>query len=209
MSRGRAVAKKWRLQQLVGIGAVLLLPLGLAACSSSNEALVAAADTGFVAGDGSSISIPASERSAPVEFSGTDENGNTITNAEFLGNITVVNFWYAGCAPCRAEAADLNEAYAQWHGEGVRFLGVNTRDQAAQAKQFAAEFDVPYASIMDVADGRAVQSAFAGAIPLNAVPTTLVLDREGRVAHRILGQIAGASQLSTMIKETAAETAGS
>lgn len=59
---------------------------------------------------------------------------------------------------------------------------------------------------MDTAGDRAVQRAFAGQVPLNAVPTTLVLDAEGRVAHRILGQLAAASQLRTLVNETLAES---
>lgn len=83
---------------------------------------------------------------------------------------------------------------------------MNTRDQSAQALQFAEEFGIEYPSIMDSAGDRAVQRAFAGQIPLNAVPTTLVLDAQGRVAHRVLGQLAGESQLRTLVSETLAES---
>jgi thiol-disulfide isomerase/thioredoxin len=164
-------------------------------------------DKGYVAGDGSSISIPPAERTDPVVFEGVSEHGKTISSEDTLGSVTVVNFWYAGCAPCRAEAPDLVAAYEQFAPEGVSFIGVNTRDQSAQAIQFAEQFGVTYPSIMDNEGGRAVQRAFAGQVPLNAVPTTLVLDAEGRVAHRVLGQLAGESQLRTLIEETLAEEA--
>ncbi|MFC5336975.1 TlpA disulfide reductase family protein [Leucobacter denitrificans] len=163
-------------------------------------------DKGYVAGDGSSYSLPASERGEPVEFAGETEHGESFGSTDTIGNVTVVNFWYAGCAPCRAEAPDLEEAYDEFSPEGVQFVGVNTRDQAAQAIQFAEQFGIEYPSILDNPGGRSVQRAFAGQIPLNAVPTTLVLDTEGRVAHRVVGQIAGASQLRTLISETLAET---
>jgi peroxiredoxin len=100
------------------------------------------------------------------------------------------------------------EAYDEFLPQGVKFVGVNTRDQVAQAQQFSERFEIEYPSIMDNAGGRAVQRAFAGQVPLNAVPTTLVLDAEGRVAHRVLGQLAGTSQLRTLIGETLAETDG-
>lgn len=181
----------------------------LVACSDSNEGLSQqwndSSDKGFIAGDGSTTSIPASERTNPVKFSGVGENGETITEAETANSVSVVNFWYAGCAPCRAEAGDLNDAFSTFENDNVKFLGVNTRDDRAQAQQFTKEFKVPYQSILDVAGDRAVQRAFAGQVPLNAVPTTLVLDTEGRVAHRILGQLASASQLETLISETLAE----
>ncbi|QIM15364.1 TlpA family protein disulfide reductase [Leucobacter insecticola] len=163
-------------------------------------------EKGYIAGDGSTISIPASERTSAVEFSGETDLGSVYGSADTLGSVTVVNFWYAGCAPCRAEAPDLEEAYQKFAPEGVKFLGVNTRDQVAQAQQFAEQFGIEYPSIIDNAGGRAVQRAFAGQVPLNAVPTTLVLDTEGRVAHRVLGQLADVSQLRTLIEETLAES---
>lgn len=195
------------------VGAAIALSLvgliGLAGCSSSDSNLAdqweETSDKGYVSGDGSALSIAQSERTAPVEYAGETESGETFGSADTLGSVTVVNFWYAGCAPCRAEAADLVEAYDTYAPEGVKFVGVNTRDQVAQAQQFSKQFGIEYPSIMDNAGGRAVQQAFAGQVPLNAVPTTLVLDTEGRVAHRVLGQLAGESQLRTLITETLAE----
>lgn len=198
------------------IGAALALPLAgllvLAGCSGESTDLAGqwndASDKGYVSGDGSSLSIAPSQRTEPVEFSGETESGDIYGSDDTLGSVTVVNFWYAGCAPCRAEAPDLVEAYDEFSPEGVKFVGVNTRDQVEQAQQFSQRFEIEYPSIMDNAGGRAVQRAFAGQMPLNAVPTTLVLDAEGRVAHRVLGQLAGASQLRTLITETLAETDG-
>ncbi|MFD5598999.1 TlpA family protein disulfide reductase [Leucobacter sp. NPDC058333] len=184
----------------------------LAGCSGEGSDLASqyreGSDKGYVSGDGSSLSIPAEKRTEPVEFSGEDESGKTFGSADTLGDVTVVNFWYAGCAPCRVEAPDLVEAYDEFSSQGVQFVGVNTRDQVAQAQQFSEEFGIEYPSIMDNAGGRSVQLAFAGQVPLNAVPTTLVLDREGRVAHRVLGQLAASSQLRTLIDETLAEEDG-
>ena len=162
-------------------------------------------DKGYVAGDGSSISTPPGERTEPVVFEGVSEHGERVSSDDIAGAVAVVNFWYAGCAPCRAEAGDLVAAHEQFGPEGVQFIGINTRDQSAQAIQFAEQFGVQYPSIMDNEGGRAVQRAFAGQVPLNAVPTTLVLDTEGRVAHRVLGKLAGESQLRTLIEETLAE----
>ena len=194
--------------------AILSLPLAaglvLTGCSDGGSNLQQqwedVSDKGYVEGDGSTTSIPIADRTDPVIFEGETEHGGTFSSDETIGYVTVVNFWYASCAPCRGEAADLVEVYNAFLDDGVQFVGVNTRDQAAQAVQFAEEFGVEYPSIMDTAGGRAVQRAFAGQIPLNAVPTTLVLDAEGRVAHRVVGQLAAASQLRTLVAETLAET---
>lgn len=188
----------------------LALTLLLTGCSGDGDDLQAqwneGSGKGFVEGDGSTLTIVPEQRTEPVVFEGETEHGGTIGSDDTAGSVTVVNFWYAGCAPCRAEAPDLVEVYDEFAPQGVEFVGVNTRDQSAQARQFAEEFGIEYPSIMDSAENRAVQRAFAGQVPLNAVPTTLVLDAEGRVAHRVLGQLAGASQLRTLVKETLAES---
>lgn len=188
---------------------ILAAALVLTGCSSEGSGLAEqwgqGGDKGYVAGDGSTTSFAPEDRADAVAFDGVTENGEPFSSDELLGSVTVVNFWYAGCAPCRAEAPQLVEVYEESLPEGVQFLGVNTRDQEAQALQFAEEFGVEYPSVMDSAGERSAQRAFAGQVPLNAVPTTLVLDREGRVAHRIVGQLAAASQLRTLVQETLAE----
>ncbi len=188
---------------------VLSAALVLSGCSGEGSGLAEqwnqGGDKGFVAGDGSTTSFPPSDRSEAIPFEGVTEHGDPFSSEQTLGSVTVVNFWYAGCAPCRAEAPQLVEVFEEMQPEGVQFVGVNTRDQEAQAVQFAEEFGVEYPSIMDSAGERKAQRAFAGQVPLNAVPTTLVLDREGRVAHRIVGQLAAASQLRTLVQETLAE----
>lgn len=194
---------------VTAIAGAVVAVVTLAGCVSNGDELSEQWETsnekGYISTDGSVSSIAPSERTDPIKFAGETELGAPLSSADTIGRVTVVNFWYAGCPPCRAEAPDLVEAYDEFAPQGVQFLGINTRDQAAQAIQFAEQYGIEYPSIMDVAAGRAVQQAFSGQVPLNAVPTTLVLDAEGRVAHRIIGQLAGASQLRTLILETLAE----
>ena len=92
------------------------------------------------------------------------------------GKVQVVNFWYAGCAPCRVEAPILQEVYEGVDGDDVSFVGVNVRDQAGTAAPFEETYGITYPSILDVESG-AVQLAFAGPVPPAAVPTTIVLDK--------------------------------
>ena len=87
----------------------------------------------------------------------------------------------------------------------IRVLGVNVRDQADTSLAFARTFDVTYPSVVDANDG-AVQLALAGTIAPNAVPTTIVLDEQGRIAARILGGLDGPGILDTLISDTLAET---
>jgi thiol-disulfide isomerase/thioredoxin len=198
----------------ISTGMLTALALGVAASlaltgCSSNEQLAEqyqnSSDKGYISGDGSIESIAIEERGEPVTYSGMATDGEAREYGEYLGDVVVINFWYAGCPPCRAEAPDLVTVANEYADQGVRFLGVNTRDNLAQALMFEEEFSIPYPSILDKENEAAVQRAFAGSVPLNTVPTTLILDRQGRVAHRILGQIGDASMLETMVKETLAE----
>lgn len=215
VTHSRAGFRHRSFRGLGGFAAALALSLTLAGCTgegaegsggSLSDQYEESSDKGYVEGDGSTTTFAPADRGAAVEFEGVTEYGEPLSSSDTLGHVTVVNFWYAGCAPCRAEAPQLVEVYEETAPEGVKFVGVNTRDQRAQAVQFAEQFGVEYPSIMDSEGGRSVQRAFAGQVPLNAVPTTLVLDTEGRVAHRIVGQLAAASQLRTLVNETLAES---
>ena len=159
---------------------------------------------GYVAGDGTITEIPAGKRGDPVTFEGELETGGTADSSAYLGQVVVVNFWYAGCAPCRAEAPMLESLWERYRDQGVTFIGVNVRDQAGTAQSFANTYGITYPSILDVNDGNA-QLAFSGTVAPNAVPTTIVLDRKGRVASRILGQLQDISILDTLIASTLEE----
>ncbi|MBU6265644.1 MAG: TlpA family protein disulfide reductase, partial [Actinomycetales bacterium] len=98
----------------------------------------------------------------------------------------------------------LEQVYTETAPQGVNFVGVNVRDQAATVDTFNKRFGITYQSIIDQ-DGGA-QLAFAAQVPPNAVPTTLILDAKGRVAARILGQLKDPSILSTLIKDISAES---
>lgn len=186
----------------VALAAMLLL----AGCSSDPlaEQYKEGSNKGYIAGDGSVTEIPEGERGESISFSGETENGEELSSGDFAGDVLVVNFWYAACAPCRAEAPDLQELSAEFDGKGAQFIGVNVYDQADTALSFNESYGITYPSILDVQDG-AVKLAFTGTVPPKAVPTTIVLDKEGRVSARILGQLKDASILRTLIKDAIAE----
>jgi peroxiredoxin len=158
----------------------------------------------YISGQGTINEIPLADRADPVDFEGDTDAGETVGSADYAGDVLVLNFWYAGCPPCRVEAPDLQELSQTFAADGVQFLGVNVRDQTATSLSFATEFGITYPSVMDADDGNMLL-AFAGTVAPSAVPTTLVIDRQGRVAARILGGIEGTSNLSTLIKDALAE----
>lgn len=160
---------------------------------------------GFIAASGFEVEeIPAGERTEPIEFEGVLDSGGTATSADYAGDVLVVNFWYAACAPCRVEAEQLEDAHETFEGQDVSFLGVNLYDGAEASRAFADKYGVTYPSALATEDG-SIKLSFAGQTPLNAVPVTLVLDTEGRVAARIIGQLDDASILEALVRDALEE----
>ena len=189
------------------LAAVVIGVLMLSGCTSNDVAEQYREGSGknFVAGNGTITEVPASERGEPVEFSGTSDVGGNLASSDYEGRPLVVNFWYAGCAPCRKEAPDLQALSEKYEPDGVQFIGVNVRDQVATARAFADTYGVTYPSIIDADRGEALL-AFSGVVAPNAVPTTLVLDAEHRVAARVLGRVTSRSILETLIETVLSET---
>ena len=188
-------------RRMTFVAAGIALATLLAGCS--NDTLEQPNDPGYISGDGSLKTFEIADRGDAVSFESETTDGDAVSSDDYVGEVLVVNFWYAACAPCRAEAPDLKKLSDQFADQGASFLGVNVRDQAASAVAFNETYSITYPSVMD-ADG-GMQLAFSGSIPPNAVPTTLVLDSSGRVAARILGQVNSPSILETLIKDTIAE----
>jgi thiol-disulfide isomerase/thioredoxin len=157
----------------------------------------------YVTGDGTALEIPASNRGKAVSWAGVTDHGDVLSSSNLSGIVTVINFWYAGCAPCRAEAKDLEKLYQKYLPKKVQFVGVNVRDTAGTALAFDRAFGMSYPSIIDNNTGSVVL-AFTGVVSPQAVPTTLVVDRNGRVAARILGRMESGT-LSAMIDKVVAE----
>ena len=164
--------------------ASLVMMLVLAGCASSDGV---AGEQSYVSGDGTVSEFARESRGDPIAFSGATDQGATFDSTDRRGEVVVVNFWYASCPPCRIEAPWLEELAQQFEADGVSFVGVNIRDDTATALAFARTFQISYPSIID-ADAAAM-TAFAGQASPAAVPTTIVLDRQGRAAARIVGLI--------------------
>lgn len=193
---------------MVGAALAAVFAVALTACTADPVAqqYLEGDDKGYISAEFTVVEIAPADRGEPVEFGGVTESGDDFDSADIAGDVTVVNFWYATCGPCRVEAKDLESVWQEYEGEGVSFIGVNTYDQPDTARAFAEEYGVTYPSLMDVDNGDA-KLAFANVTPIQATPTTLVLDKQGRVAARIIGQLKGPSVLSTLVKDALAESA--
>ena len=191
-------------RSLIAIVAVTLLLAGCTATDPLAEDYRNGTDKNYISGDGTITEVALADRGPAVDFEGVTDRGDEISSDDYRGEVLVLNFWYGACPPCRVEAPELEELNQQYEGKGVSFLGVNVRDQAETSATFATEFGLTYPSVVDVNDGNMLL-AFAGTVAPNAVPTTLVIDREGRVTARILGLLEASSILETLVDDALAE----
>ena len=168
------------------LGAVLL-----AGCATGDDA-VDVADGGefrFVQGTPSGEVIPEEERAPAPPFSGTLlETGDEWDSSRLAGSVAVLNFWGSWCAPCRVETPEFSEVAAETADDGVQFLGINVKEPSEQfALAFVDRFDISFPSLHDPRGEVAL--AFRD-YPANAVPSTIVLDTDGRVAAVYTGELA-------------------
>jgi thiol-disulfide isomerase/thioredoxin len=174
------------------LAALAGLAIGMSLLSACGRAAAAdGPDQGFVAGDGSLVVLPQSSRAIAPDLLGTTLDGTTFRLRDHRGEVVVMNIWASWCAPCRAEAPVLAKAAGDLASRGVTFVGLDTRDSDTSARGYADTFDIPYPNVID-ADGR-LQLLFAGSLPPQAIPSTLVIDRQGRVAARALGKVSESS----------------
>lgn len=144
------------------------------------------------------------DRPGPVELTGTGTDGVEINVADHRGQVVVINTWFSSCPPCRAEIGDLVAVANQSTADGVVFIGLNPVDEATAVQAFMDENEVPYQSIVD--PNQTAMSQLAGVVPVNATPTTIVLDREGNVYARVIGMVDRIT-LTRLVADVVAEPA--
>ncbi|WP_189080273.1 TlpA family protein disulfide reductase [Mangrovihabitans endophyticus] len=142
------------------------------------------------------------DRPAAREVTGERLDGGTYDVAADRGKVVVVNFWGSWCNPCRAEADDLEETYQATKAKGVAFIGVNIRDDRDAARAFERG-QITYPSIYDPDSKVALQFDVTQA----STPSTLVLDRQGRIAAAVRREVAR-SELQPLVESIAAEGTG-
>lgn len=132
-------------------------------------------------------------------IAGLDLDLDPIAIADFAGEVTVVNAWASWCAPCVEETPELAAAQKATKDLGVQFLGLNVNDDLVSARKFARA--IPYRSVADP-EGRLL--ALIPGIPPNGLPSTLIVDRDGQIAVRIIGPVEE-EVLTALITEVAME----
>ncbi|MHC0430424.1 TlpA family protein disulfide reductase [Streptomyces sp. O3] len=195
VSRPRRRALRLPVALLVGAA------FALTACSSDVSG--SGGNTNFVTGSGGIATVAKGERHAAPDIGGETVDGGEVRLSDYKGKIVVVNVWGSWCAPCRVEAPHFVEVAGDLKDQGVEFLGINTRDlDVKNARAFEKDFKVTYPSLYDP-KGKSILK-FNGDLALKSIPSTLVVDREGKVAARAPKPLSE-DDLRSMIKPVLAE----
>lgn len=181
--------------------APLLVALTALVALTGCTSLAGTNDAGYVPGEGGVAEVAIDDREEPVDLEAETVDKASLDLADLRGDVVVVNVWWSGCAPCRIEMPMLVELSKTLDAE---FVGINTQDASAEAvRAFERSVGVTYPSYFD--EGGETLLAFGPRFSPRAMPTTLVLDREGRVAAVITGAIPSKTTLTDLVEEIAAE----
>ncbi len=195
------VRRHRRIAALLAVTGALMLT----ACASGEVQRKDTGDqAGYVSGTGAVTTIAPGDREAAPEFEGPTLDGGDFSLADAVGDVVVLNVWGSWCPPCRQEAPGLQAVAAELADQGVQFVGVNTRDTETGADAFVEEFGITFPSVVDNDGVRLL--AFRETLPPSSIPSTLVVDRQGRLAARVIGPI-GETSLRDLVAEVAAEPA--
>lgn len=168
------------------LGAVLAAGAGLTACTGSSTA-----DTGtanFPVGNGALTVLAPADRPTPGPLKGATVDGGTLDVAAYKGSVVVLNVWGSWCPPCQAEARDVQAAAQQLTPKGVKVVGIDVREPGgtAAAQAYQRTYGITYPSLFDAGSDSLL--ALRGTVAANAIPSTVVLDPQGRIAARISGR---------------------
>ncbi len=186
MSETRAPHPRPRRRAAAMLATGAALVLAVTGCGSLSGSSSGSSQTKFVQGTGEITTLAAADRPAAPEVSGPTVDGQQLSLGDYKGKVVVLNVWGSWCDPCRLEAPNLAKVAKDTAAEGVQFVGVNTRDyDTAQARSFERDFGIGYPSLYDP-DGRLLVKFPRGSLPPQSIPTTLIIDRHGKIAVRAL-----------------------
>ncbi|EHR59305.1 TlpA family protein disulfide reductase [Saccharomonospora cyanea] len=181
--------------------------VALTGCSTGDDAVVSGGSFSFVAPGGKSdIYYDEGQRQELPEVAGEDlfDPNKRIAASDYEGDVLVINVWGQWCGPCRAEAPEMQKLYDETKDDGVVVLGIDVRDHDRSAPQdFMRDRGLTYPSIYDPS-GRSLLNL--SGYPRSVVPSTIVVDRQGRVAAVFLRDLL-AEDLRPLVDRLAAEKA--
>ncbi|MEU6112487.1 TlpA disulfide reductase family protein [Streptomyces albidoflavus] len=196
----RVLTRRLSLTASAAVAALLLT-----ACGEGNGGTTqSGSGANYVAGKDGIATVDKGERKDAPAIGGETLDGSTFDLADHKGKVVVVNVWGSWCAPCRAEAPNLVKVAEDTADQGVQFVGINTRDSnKGPAIAFEKDYEVGYPSLYDP-QGKQILRFPRGSLSPQAIPSTVVIDRDGKIAARTL-QAVSEKQLRAMIDPVLAE----
>lgn len=196
----RVLTRRLSLTASAAVAALLLT-----ACGEGNGGTTqSGSGANYVAGKDGIATVDKGERKDAPAIGGETLDGATFDLADHKGKVVVVNVWGSWCAPCRAEAPNLVKVAEDTADQGVQFVGINTRDSnKGPALAFEKDYEVGYPSLYDP-QGKQILRFPRGSLSPQAIPSTVVIDRDGKIAARTL-QAVSEKQLRAMIDPVLAE----
>lgn len=169
---------RMRTARLLLVG-LLALILTLAACTGKDAVDQGSGQFRYVSGTQLGKVYPVNDRKPAGSFTGDLLSGGAFSSSQLAGKVTVINFWATWCPPCVTETPQYDLVYRQYHPKNVDFVGIDTKDERSNAQSFVRNNDISYPMVFDQTGSIALD---LGHIPTVALPITVVLDKQGRVA---------------------------
>ncbi|NEY36605.1 redoxin domain-containing protein [Streptomyces sp. PRKS01-65] len=200
--RSNRATARVRRRAALGAGAAVAALL-VSACGSGGTS-GGGGDTHFITGSDGIATVDKGERADAPDLSGETVDGKQLDVDDYKGKVVVLNVWGSWCPPCRAEAKNFQKVYEDVKDQGVQFVGINTRDTSTgPARAFEKEYGVTYPSLYDPT-GKLMLRFEKGTLNPQAIPSTLVIDRDGKIAARTL-QALSEEKLRSMLEPVLAE----
>ncbi|MFF9376319.1 TlpA family protein disulfide reductase [Streptomyces griseoluteus] len=141
--------------------------------------------------------IAESDRPAAPDLGGTTLDGDTVRLSHYRGDVVVVSAWASWCGPCVAEAPELARIQRVWRDRGVRVLGLDNDADSGRGLAFQKKHRLGYPSLWDP-HGQLGGALPKGLVNLQALPYTIVVDRQGRIAASRTGAVAEAEMADVL-----------
>jgi len=198
--RPRTSSRPLRIRPILALLTVLTLALLVSGCSS----LEGTEGKGYVSGGGAIRELDPADREKPISFDGEAIDGSPLSLDDQRGKVVVLNVWGAWCGECHMEAEDIVGAAERTEGDDVAFVGINVRDLSRDdAAAYERQYGMRFPSFYDPTSELLLE--FRGTLNALTTPSTVVLDREGRVAASVLGVVPSEQTLVSIIEKVVDE----